>query len=96
MGRETEGFLVLNQVTLRQQVLGFKINAHKSVAVMLRLEHLKNIAIWAGNGVSVPLAALFGHRLQSFAEKNGGVRNLSTSLLPCQRYELAHSCGNCF
>lgn len=81
--------------TLRQQRSGIKINASENVPSVLRLEHLKNLANWAGGEASIPpLAALFGHRLSSVAEEIGVP--LDASLFPCQRCVLLsvshHNC----
>lgn len=82
--------------TLRQQRSGIKIDASKNVPSVLRLEHLKNLAYWAGGEASIPppLAALFGHRLSSAAEEIG--IPLDASLFPCQRCVLLlvsrHNC----
>lgn len=84
-----------HSATLRQQRSGIKIDASKNVLSALRLEHLKNLANWAGGEASIPpLAALFGCRLSSAAEEIG--IPLDASLFPCQRCVLLLvSCHNC-
>ena len=72
-------------ITLREENSGRKQNKAKggstNMKSMLKLQHLKSLAMWASQEASIPsLGAFFGHRLMSC-----GVPD--QSLFPCQRFD---------
>ncbi|XP_031278702.1 uncharacterized protein LOC116137156 isoform X2 [Pistacia vera] len=74
------------QLSLREQNLGKKQTNTINVKSRLKLDHLQNLATWAGGEASVPsLAAFFGHHLAAANESMG--LQPDPSLFSCQRCE---------
>ncbi|CAK9142228.1 unnamed protein product [Ilex paraguariensis] len=74
-----------SSVTLREESSGKK-QTNVNVKSMLKLEHIKNIAVWASGEATIPsLGAFFGHRFAACAEALGTPPD--PSLFPCQRCE---------
>lgn len=72
-------------MTLREETSGKK-QGFVSAKSTLKMEHMKNLAIWAGNESSIPsLGAFFGHRLAATAEALDVPSD--PSLFSCQRCE---------
>lgn len=70
-------------ITLREESYG---KQHKPVSVksMLKFDHIKALALWAGVEASIPsLSAFFGHRLAATAEALDVPPD--PSLFSCQR-----------
>ncbi|XP_054810895.1 uncharacterized protein LOC129312360 [Prosopis cineraria] len=84
-------------ISLREEATG---KLHKktgsNVKSMLKLDHLKNLAVWASREVSIPsLGAFYGQCLAS-AEEAMGVPPLDPSLVTCERCEIVlHPGFNC-
>lgn len=73
------------QLSLREQNIGKKQSNTVNVKSKLKLEHLQNLAVWAGGEASVPsLAAFFGHHLAAANESRG--LQPDPSLFSCQRF----------
>ncbi|KAJ0105748.1 hypothetical protein Patl1_17729 [Pistacia atlantica] len=71
------------QLSLREQNLGKKQTNTINVKSRLKLDHLQNLATWAGGEASVPsLAAFFGHHLAAANESMG--LQPDPSLFSCQ------------
>lgn len=75
----------LSSMTLREESSGkrqISINAKS----MLKLEHIRNLAMWAGGEASAPsLGAFFGHRLAAVSETLGSQPD--PSLFTCDKCE---------
>lgn len=72
-------------MTLREETSGKK-QGFVSAKSTLKMEHMKNLAIWAGNESSIPsLGAFFGHRLAATAEALDVPSD--PSLFSCQRFD---------
>lgn len=70
-------------ITLREESYG-KQHKPLSVKSMLKFDHIKNLALWAGVEASIPsLSAFFGHRLAATAEAFDVPPD--PSLFSCQR-----------
>lgn len=70
-------------ITLREESYG-KQHKPLSVKSMLKFDHIKNLALWAGVEASIPsLSAFFGHRLAATAEALDVPPD--PSLFSCQR-----------
>ncbi|KAF8379502.1 hypothetical protein HHK36_028938 [Tetracentron sinense] len=84
-------------ITLREEISG-RMNSKGSsnnFKSVLKMQHLQNLAVWAGGEGAVPsLAAFLGHRLAACSEATG--IPLDPSLFPCQRCETilqpGHNC----
>lgn len=75
------------QLSLREQNTGKKQAKTINVKSKLKLEHLQNLATWAGGEASVPsLAAFFGHQLAAANESLG--LQPDPSLFSCLRFFL--------
>ncbi|OWM72042.1 uncharacterized protein LOC116192910 [Punica granatum] len=78
-------------VSLREEATGLKPTATKSGAAehtksVLKLQHLRKLAVWAAGEGSVPsLGAFFGRRLAAVGESSGEPPD--PSLFSCQRCE---------
>nr|GLL44910.1 uncharacterized protein LOC109166698 [Ipomoea trifida]GMD76391.1 uncharacterized protein LOC109166698 [Ipomoea batatas]GMD81080.1 uncharacterized protein LOC109166698 [Ipomoea batatas] len=60
-------------ITPRQKPKGNK-QSHVNAKLMLKLEHIKNLAVWASGEASIPsLGAFFGNRLAASSEALGGI-----------------------
>lgn len=79
-------------VTIREASTGKK---HTNVKSSLKLQHIKNIAVWATRDVAVPsLGAFFGHHFAAASEALG--TPVDPSLFTCQRCEsMLHPGHNC-
>lgn len=74
-------------ITLREVSNG-KQQKPLNVKSMLKFDHIKNLALWAGVEASIPsLSAFFGHRLAATAEALDVPPD--PSLFSCQRSEEA-------
>ncbi|KAL3498840.1 hypothetical protein ACH5RR_041572 [Cinchona calisaya] len=74
-----------SSVTLREESSGKK-QSNVNAKSMLKLDHLKRLAIWASSEASIPsLGAVFGHHLAATAEALGVAPD--PSLFSCQRCE---------
>jgi hypothetical protein len=74
-----------SQATLRQESTGKK-RSNVNAKSMLKLDHLKNLCLWASGEASIPsLSSLFGHRLAAGTEAFGVAPD--SSLFTCQRCE---------
>ncbi|KAI8569562.1 hypothetical protein RHMOL_Rhmol02G0288000 [Rhododendron molle] len=72
-------------MTLREESIG-KRKTSVNPKSMLKLDHLRNLAVWASGEASIPsLGAFFGHRLAAVRESLGAPPDLS--LVTCQRCE---------
>ncbi|CAA7390911.1 unnamed protein product [Spirodela intermedia] len=81
--RHSSSISGLQNATLREQNVGRK---HANPSSMLKMEHLKRLATWAGGEASIPsLGALFGHHLAANAEAEGVPSD--RSIFSCQRCE---------
>ncbi|KAK3034551.1 hypothetical protein RJ639_033797 [Escallonia herrerae] len=70
-------------LTLREESTGKK-QANVNTKSMMKLDHLKNLAVWASGEASIPsLGAFFGHRMAACKEALGTPPDLS--LFTCQR-----------
>nr|GME03460.1 Ribonuclease P protein component 4 like [Ipomoea batatas] len=62
------GSVTLGSITPRQKPKGNK-QSHVNAKLMLKLEHIKNLAVWASGEASIPsLGAFFGNRLAASSE----------------------------
>lgn len=72
-------------ITLREESTGKKQTSIDAKS-MLKLEHIKNLSVWASGEASiVSLSAFFGHRMAAYAEALG--TSPDPSLFTCQRCE---------
>ncbi|KAM7491374.1 hypothetical protein LguiA_034295 [Lonicera macranthoides] len=72
-------------ISLREESTGKK-QTNVNAKTMLKLEHIKNLAVWASGEASIPsLGAFFGHRLAASTEALG--IQPDPSLFTCQRCE---------
>ncbi|KAK3005766.1 hypothetical protein RJ639_017578 [Escallonia herrerae] len=72
-------------LTLREESTGKK-QANVNAKSMMKLDYLKNLAVWASGEASIPsLGAFFGHRLAACNEALGTPPD--PSLFTCQRCE---------
>nr|GMD81390.1 Ribonuclease P protein component 4 like [Ipomoea batatas] len=79
------GSVTLGSITPRQKPKGNK-QSHVNAKLMLKLEHIKNLAVWASGEASIPsLGAFFGNRLAASSEALG--LPPEPSLFSCQRCE---------
>ena len=78
-----------SSITLREENSGRKQNKTKGVykggptnmKAMLKLQHLKSLAMWASQEASIPsLGSFFGHHLMACGDPD-------PSLFPCQRFD---------
>ncbi|XP_052210889.1 uncharacterized protein LOC127813784 isoform X2 [Diospyros lotus] len=70
-------------LTLREESRG-KRQTSVNPKLMLKLEHVQNLAVWAASKASIPsLAALFGHQLATLREATGSAPD--PSLFSCRR-----------
>ncbi|KAK6926269.1 Ribonuclease P subunit, Rpr2/Snm1/Rpp21 [Dillenia turbinata] len=78
---------IQHPVTMRQEAGGrMKHVTNHNPKVMLKMDHLQKLAVWASGEASLPsLGALFGHRLAALGESLG-VPTVA-SLFSCQRCE---------
>ncbi|XP_076953238.1 uncharacterized protein LOC143627257 [Bidens hawaiensis] len=79
-------------VTLREASTGKK---HTNTKSSLKLQHIKNLAMWASQDTVIPsLGAFFGHHLATSSESIGAP--VDPSLFTCQRCEsILHPGSNC-
>ncbi|XP_028760711.1 uncharacterized protein LOC114739484 [Neltuma alba] len=85
-----------NPISLREEATGkLHKNTGSNVRSMLKLEHLKSLAVWASSEVSIPsLGAFYGQSFAS-AEEAMGVPH-DPSLITCERCEIVlHPGFNC-
>lgn len=83
-----------HQISLREASTGKK---HTNVKSALKLEHLKNLAVWASHDAAVPsLGAFFGHHFASSSEALA--TQVDPSLFTCQRCVIIYHIMfvNCF
>ncbi|KAL6986251.1 hypothetical protein U1Q18_019619 [Sarracenia purpurea var. burkii] len=74
-----------SSITMREEFRG-KRQTSVNAMYMLKLEHIRNLAMWAGGEASIlSLGAFFGHRLASLGEALG--LSPDSSVFPCQRCE---------
>nr|GMD73455.1 uncharacterized protein LOC109166698 [Ipomoea batatas] len=79
------GSVTLGSITPRQKPKGNK-QSHVNAKLMLKLEHIKNLAVWASGEASIPsLGAFFGNRLAASSEALG--LPPEPSLFSCQNCE---------
>ncbi|KAH7841300.1 hypothetical protein Vadar_028097 [Vaccinium darrowii] len=75
-----------SSMTLREEASGKRQKTSVNPKSMLKLDHIKNLAVWASREASIPsLGAFFGHRLAALREALGVPPD--PSLFPCQRCE---------
>ncbi|MFS7923876.1 hypothetical protein Hanom_Chr03g00266041 [Helianthus anomalus] len=75
-------------VTIREASTGKK---HTNAKSSLKLQHIKNLAVWASRDGAIPsLGAFFGHHLAASSEAFGAP--VDPSLFTCQRL-LKHDYG---
>lgn len=80
------GGVTLGSITPRQKQKGNKQN-HVNAKLMMKLEHIQNLAVWASGEASIPsLGAFFGQRFAASSEALGLPPD--PSLLSCQRLVL--------
>lgn len=73
-------------VTLREASTGKK---HTNTKSSLKLQHIKNLAMWASQDAGIPsLGAFFGHHLAASSESIGAP--VDPSLFTCQRCMHTH------
>ncbi|XP_024997060.1 uncharacterized protein LOC112529869 [Cynara cardunculus var. scolymus] len=79
-------------VTIREASTGKK---HTNVKSSLKLQHIKNLAMWATHDASIPsLGAFFGHHFAASSEALG--MPVDPSLFTCERCEsILHPGHNC-
>ncbi|KAJ0937388.1 putative RNAse P, Rpr2/Rpp21 subunit protein [Helianthus annuus] len=79
-------------VTIREASTGKK---HTNAKSSLKLQHIKNLAVWASRDGAIPsLGAFFGHHLAASSEAFGAP--VDPSLFTCQRCEsVLHPGHNC-
>ncbi|KAF7810287.1 RNase P Rpr2/Rpp21 subunit domain protein [Senna tora] len=85
-----------NPVSLREEATGkLQTKASTNVKSKLKLEHLKNLAVWASSEASIPsLGAFYGQCFASVQEAIGVPPD--PSLITCQRCEtVLHPGSNC-
>lgn len=75
-----------NPISLREEVTGkLQKKATSNVKSILKLEHLRNLAVWASGEASIPsLGAFYGQCLASGEEAMGVPPD--SSLITCQRF----------
>ncbi|XAR70295.1 hypothetical protein NMG60_11027104 [Bertholletia excelsa] len=74
-----------SSITLREETKG-KRQINVNAKSMLKLEHVRNLAIWAGGEASIPsLGAFFGQRLAALGEVLGSQPD--QTLFACRRCE---------
>ncbi|KAM3356099.1 hypothetical protein P3S68_022813 [Capsicum galapagoense] len=85
--RKKGGGTTLVSITLREELGGKKKQTYVNVKLMLKLEHIKNLATYASGESSIPsLDAFFGQRLAASAESSGVPPD--PLLFTCQSFEL--------
>ncbi|KAI4338287.1 hypothetical protein L6164_016629 [Bauhinia variegata] len=92
ISNSTSGF----HISLREEATGkVQRKAGTNVKSILKLEHLKKLALWASDEASIPnLAAFYGHYLATVGEAIGEPPD--PSLVTCQRCEtILHPGLNC-